>query len=668
MKRVLSLIIMTAAIGSVARGEFMIECNDGTVATVDDASVVASGESFLIGGYPVENVKRVWHNALTQPDPGTVTVFPDEKLRRVALFDMNARNLETEAGYENSRNLYSIGYMAQIAGFPAFTTDNLDKALADADMILLSSRVKGGRSASFTADEIDALTEWVRRGGVLVAPSLESTLDDKSRELFGITEAGTQKKNHSFINWVDESHPELVYFDEPEEREVNICKKLINATEYKVADGATTLACYEDGTVAVVKNNLGDGAVYTVGIKWRDVIQRPQLNKDDNSHGSSNVFVPGADIYSLFVRAIYVASHKVAAWKYTVPDGYDAVLVPTHDCDSGTAYEEMHHMGDYEHSLGLNGHYFLTVHYYRDRGYLSAFYNEDNIALTKKLMSQGHTVGSHSIGHFPDFGDADRFPLTMTTEEEYAETADHDETTGITTGGSTWAEIVLSKQILERDLEVPVRAFRSGHLCVNKHIPEALTLGNYEFSSCYSACDVMCNSPYFTRMSNDWTGDLTNVLQMPLHFSDIFSKDKMTEDNWREKPAIWHEIFEKNRGNYMSSIILIHPNREWKMEAQKMLVGMMDLSKSGLYNFQDYGDFWTGRFGFDFDYVYLPESEKIMLRASAADIVRNPALGIMVESSAPVSEVTLVDETGKVYPVRVTTPAPGKYLVLLSCR
>lgn len=664
MKRILSVTVMTAAIWTGVQAEFMIECHDGTVAMLSDASVSATDAGFSIGGYPVENVKKVWHNAMSQTEPGESVVFPSQQVRRVAVFDMNSRNYETEAGEENSRNLYSAQYMAEVAGMPAFTTDNLDEALEKADMILLSSRVKGGRSASFTPEEIDALTDWVSRGGVLVAPSLESTLSEKACALFGITEAKQQKKTHSFINWTDESYPELVYFDEPEEKEVNICNKLIHATEYVVAESGTSLACYEDGTVAVVKNSLGDGLTYTVGVKWRDVIQRPQLNKDDGSHETSNTFVPGADIYSLFLRAIYVAAHPVAAWKYTVPDGYDAVLVPTHDCDSNTAYEEMHFLGDYEHSLGMNGHYFLTVHYYRDKGYLSQFYNETNIGLVKKLMEQGHTIGSHSIGHFPDFSKSERFPLTVVTEEDYAATADHDETTGITTGGSTWAEIVLSKQILERDLGISVRGFRSGHLCVNKYIPQALVTGEYSFSSCYTAGDVMCGTPFFTRMRNDWSGDLTDVLQMPLHFSDVFSKDKMTEDNWHEKPAVWHKIFEKLRGNYMSSIILIHPNREWKMEAQKMLVEMMDLSKSGLYNFHDYGDFWIGRHNFDFDYVYTPDEGKVIVQASAADIARNPSLGIMIEVSVPVNDITLVDENGNVHPVRITTPAPGKYLLL----
>lgn len=188
MKRLFILIILVASVGSAARCEFMIERHDGSVTAVSDATVSVSGESFLVGGYPVEEIKRLWHNPVSQSSPGTDISFPKEKVSRVALFDMNSRNLDTEAGYENSRNLYSIEYMAEIAGFPSFTTDNLDEALAGADMLLLSSPVKGGRQPSFAEEEIDALADWVAAGGVIVAPALDSTVDGKLRDLFGVSE------------------------------------------------------------------------------------------------------------------------------------------------------------------------------------------------------------------------------------------------------------------------------------------------------------------------------------------------------------------------------------------------------------------------------------------------------------------------------------------------
>lgn len=662
-KNILSALLAVAAFSQAARAEFVAEHHDGTRVAVANPVVMPSGDSYLIGGIPVEQIKKVWHNPVTQ-DPSPL---PVEGTRRVAVIDMNARNGEVEDGSDNSRNLYSAEYMADVAGMPWFSTDNLDRALAGADMIVMSSRVHGGRNPSFTDEEWGRIADWVAGGGVLVAPSLESSVSKAVSALFGLEAVQSQQKNHSSITWSGSKLPELAYFDEPEELSTCIGKNLIHTTEYTPASGAEALATYDGGNAAaVVKNRHGDGAVYTVGVKWRDVIQRPQLNKDDSSHASSNAFVPGADIYALFLRAVYAANREVALWKYTVPEGYESVLVPTHDCDSSTAYEAMHYMGDYEHSLGVDGHYFLTVHYYRDPGYMSQFYNAANIALAKKLLAQGHTVGSHSIGHFPDFSNADRFPMTVVTEEGYAAQATNDINTGVTTGGSTWAEIVMSKQILERDLGNKVRAFRSGHLCVNKLIPEALRLGGYEFTSCYTASDVMCGTPYFTRIQNDWTGELTGVLQMPLHFSDVYSSDKMDETNWAEKVTSWREVQKKYRGNLMSSIILIHPNRDWKMEAEKMLVEMMDLSREGLYNFQDYGDFWVKRGDFDFDYAHDASTGRLVVKATAASIAANSALCLMIEAPAGISSVTLIDEKGDDHPARVTSPSAGRYLIHLK--
>ena len=109
----------------------------------------------------------------------------------------------------------------------------------------------------------------------------------------------------------------------------------------------------------------------------------------------------------------------------------------------------------------------------------------------ENLPCQVDTVGSHSIGHFPDFSKTERFPLTVVTKDEYRPR--HDKVTGVTAGGSTWTETALSKQILEADLGNKVRSFRSGHLCMNKNIPVALRDAGYEFSSCYSAGDLLGN-------------------------------------------------------------------------------------------------------------------------------------------------------------------------------
>lgn len=365
-----------------------------------------------------------------EPVPVTDTDF-EFAVNKVALLDLTGRMAENET---TERNLYSAGYMLEVAGMPCFTTDSWSEAMAGSSLILVSSPVGNG---AMTADEAEQIATWLNEGGILVAPGITAT-DAAICQLFGISSAVRNKMRY-YIRFT-QGCEDLSYVDEPEELEIRL-GTVEEGTMYTWGygiSGGTVLAQFETGEAAMVCNPVGQGKTYTVGVKWRDIIQRSQLNKDFGANrATTNAIDCMADVFSLAMRSIYVSGQKVGVWKHTVPGSYLSVLLPTHDCDSRTAYEEMYHMSDYEKSLGVKAHYFLTVHYYRDKSYLSAFYDSEAIAASRLLIEAGHTVGSHSIGHFPDFSKTERFPLRETTEEEYSRTAIHDVETGITSGGST---------------------------------------------------------------------------------------------------------------------------------------------------------------------------------------------------------------------------------------
>lgn len=587
-----------------------------------------------------------------------------------AVLDMTARNRENEEDNATGRNLYSAQHIAGLAGVPFFTTADPEEAMEKGNVILFSSSVK---ASSFTDSEKDALLSWVRDGGVIVAPAFEAS-DDRLAELFGIS-AASYNKTRTSITWDDSKMDirELEYVDEPEEKDISLSdgKKTgktdsVKSWGYTVGT-ASVLAWFDTSEAAVTENRLGKGTVYSFGVLWRDMIQRPQLNKDFSAQRSySNDFEPSADAFPLFFRSVYMKYSPVGVWKSTIPDGFRTVLIPTHDCDSRTAYDEMHYMSEYEKSIGVKGQYFLTAHYYRDAPYLSAFYDGASIAQSKALLADGHRVGSHSIGHFADFTNTGRFPITVVGRDEYR--ASFNTATQTTTGGSTWAEVALSKQIIEEDLGNKVHSFRSGHLAMNKNIPQVLEDAGYAFSSCYGAGDVLTCFPYFERTGCEWDGRQSSVLQMPLHFSDVFSDNPINGDNWHEKPELWMKIMKKLAGNYAPSILLIHPNRDWKMYAQKLLVESMDRNTVGLYNFEDFGDFWTGRSRLGFGFSYISEKRKVMIRVNRNDIENNPHITFMVECGYdnPVSEIVVVDENSFSIPLSVTKTSAGKYSARLS--
>ncbi len=588
---------------------------------------------------------------------------PFIKVAGIALLDLTDRNNEDENGSEFGRNLYSADYILEVAGMPFFTTKNLGKAMYESNMIFFSSAVK---STTFTSEELLQIAKWVKEGGIIMAPAVID-INQEISNLFGI-EASSYLKTRYFASWEDGvmTEKELEYVDEPEEKDFSLGNENLGTaikTYGYTLSTAETLARFNTGETAITRNNLGNGCVYSFGLLWRDVIQRPQLNKDFSAQRSySNDFEPSSDTFPLFARSVYCKHSEVSVWKSTIPDNYRTVLIPTHDCDSRTAFDEMHYMSTYEKSLGLKAQYFLTTHYYKDSPYLSAFYDEASVANSKKLLEDGHSVGSHSIGHFPDFNKTERFPNIKVTRDTY--NAHHDLETGITVNGSTWAETVLSKQILESDLGNKVRSFRTGHLLMNKNVPNALKEGGYSFSSCYGAGDVLTCFPYLERIGNDWSGEQSGVLQMPLHFSDVINDNPMDETNWHEKPELWLKLISKLSGNYAPSMLLIHPNREWKMLAEKMLVDRMDRQRVGLYNFEDYGDFWLARKAFDYEFAFIEEKGKVIIRAKREDFGKNTHLSFMIETNSgqKPSEVVLMDENFFSCPLIIQDMGNGKFL------
>lgn len=668
----LSAAILTGA--ALAQAQFSVTMNsDGGKRIVADGSFDHSSEVSTFGGIPVSEIAEIEVSQLPQDSPGTIVELPaDARLQKpVAVLDITSILNEDET---EKRNVYSAEYMLEVAGLPHLTTSSLAEALDASSMIVISSNIKKG---TFSDADVQKMGMFVEEGGIIVAPAMASNVTDAMKSLFGLeTIASSTKKSKRMIHWTNPGTAEMVYIDAPEEIQTAIGE----ISAYAMAPASGTVLATFDGNEAdgaVVKNSLGKGHTYAFGLLWRDVIQRPQLQKTlTTGRGKSNTFDPSADMYPFFLRAAFVVGNNATAWKFTVPDGYNSILVPTHDCDSRTAYDEMHYMADYEKGLGFRGHYFLTVHYFRQSPYMSAFYSEETRPAVQALLDDGHTIGSHSICHYPDFGSYKgaeleaHFPLEEYTREEYAAytTRDIDKNESF---GSTWAELVLSKQILEEDFGVKIRAFRSGHLCVNSLMPEAHKIAGYAFSSCYTAAPMQSQFPFIQRMENDWRGEPTGTLQLPLHFSDVYSTESMSEENYLEKVDGWIEIMGKLTDNYSPGIVLIHPNREWKMLAQKKLIDNLDLTECGLYNFQDYGDFWLRRGALDFRSYYVAGEGKMYLQVDAADISDSHGVGIVVEAPSasegdnPVKSISLIDETGKVHPAKIRMLTPTRYLLVI---
>lgn len=620
---------------------------------------------------PVADIQRFAFDYVNEAEQDSTVYVPWDDLvaqKRCVLLDLTQQNAHNEEAGEHSRNVYSAQYLINLAGIPYMTTTNIVDAIAHANMIVCASPFK---QSTLTASEIQLLKNWIEQGGVFVAPAITNT-NSHLCDLFGLESVAYSKDRRTF-SWREEylKEKELAYFDEPEERTVSLGKARNTTAEsiktYGYQPTTAEAMAYFDSTnvAAVLRHRIGAGTIYTFGILWRDVVQRSQLGKNTTATRiTSNGFEPSADIYAFFFRSLFAKINPISVWKYTIPQGYESVLIPTHDCDSRTAYDEMYWLSEYEKSLGVSAHYFLTVHYFRDAGYLSDFYNEDTRPKAQCLLVDGHTVGSHSVCHFPDFSNTDLFPATVVTKEAYAVSAHHDKKTGITQGGSTWAELGLSKRIIEEDLGNRVRSFRSGHLCMNKLMPMVQQAVGYTFSSCYASCNVLSQFPFHERMENDWTG-AQGVLQIPLHISDVINANPMTDSAWNHAPDIWLKVLEKLQRNYAPTVLLIHPNRDWKMFAMRQLVGAMDRDKVGLYNFEAYGDFWLAREKMSFDYTYLPDRKSVVVWVN--EPIEDAAACIFavdVQTDIAIEEAIFVDAMGRQSKLQIQKKQERRYLLL----
>lgn len=558
------------------------------------------------------------------------------KQKQAVILDLTARNGEEETSI---RNLYSSKYIFEVAGIVGSTTTNLDDALNNSDFILLSSIVADN---TFTEDELTKIQTWVNGGGTIVAPAVSGS---SAATLFG-TSAGVKNNSRSMLKWNTTSGAaELNYFDETEEKEMRIGS--INTYAYSSTGSSTVLASFDDGTAAVVKRTVGNGTAYTFPFLWRDLIQRAQLNKNTTAHRvSNNGFEPTADCAPLFVRQAYTLCHPIAAWTHTVPAGQESVFIPTHDIDSTTGYDSLFYMARYETEIGVKGHYNLTTKYFRDKISKAYYIDRTKDTIRQELVGK-HTIGSHSVGHFPDMDNNSRFPMGSfsITQEEYNPYNDGK----TTTDGYTYAEVAISKNLLEQDFGIKVNSFRSGHLCMNKYLAEAMQRAGIDYSSCWTAAPLLSEFPFMERTGQVYHGDEA-VLEMPLHTSDVTFPDgvKIDDANYKERADIWLTVANKLRGNYAPCIMLIHPNRKWKMLAEKHFVDNLDRTRTGLYNFIDFGDFWTKRRTFTYSLSVNSSDGCVLLTVPASALSTAKDLGVVItgKPSLTTDDIRVVDESG----------------------
>jgi len=518
---------------------------------------------------------------------------------RLVILDLCARNLEID-----KENLASAIHMAEVAGIPYTVTENVELATAFPFILITSSL----RDETLLAEETQSLKDFVNAGGILIAPFIKSTF---YFDLFGINSTKRDITRY-WMSWDSISqHPEMYWVNEELEKKLPMADseyfRSITTRGYTPLL-ATVLANFEDNLAAITVNNYGNGKAYALGFELKDIVLRNLLNRDFNAHRTySNGFEPTTDMFLLFLRAVYTSNRTVSVYKHTSPGNSTSALLITHDVDSKTGVDSMFYFSEWEANNGIKAHYFVTTHYFRDN-WMGDFYQPAAFPKLLSVLENGHSIGSHSVGHFPDFADKNLFPLGSTgnTQESYRPAY----IGGVSSGGTVIGELEVSRSLLINDIGANVKSFRAGHLAFNSLLIDGMSELGYAFNSTNSANDVLTNFPYRQRTRKAFSGIPTEVYEIPMTISDASSTFPITETTVNVAVGNWLNVLSKNDDNNAPTILLIHPNRGWKLGALQQLMANKPASVI-TYEFNAFGDYWLERRDLDFDYSLADDTLRI---------------------------------------------------------
>ena len=502
--------------------------------------------------------------------------------RKIVILNMSTRNGDT--GF--SRILSSMKLL-QLAGVPFDTTSNLNVALTY-PVVLTGSRIQNN---ALTTTEIFQLENYVFQGGILLTSDLR---ESQIYNLCGVS-ASTSSTNLYRIIWDTTSNPS--YFDlidDSLEVTVSLGRQADGpnfSTKFYSLSTGEALAHYENETVAMVKNTFGTGYVYTLGPDFRDVVTRNSINQDVNAQRTySNGFEPTTDVFAFLVRNIIRKHISNSVYKYTAPNNYSSVVMITHDVDTRSTYDTMANFATFENYRGIKTQYNLTTNYVPD-SWISDLYIGTGPQV-EFLQSKGHAIASHSVGHFPDFANSNFFPFgTLGNDSSNY----HPFYNGVLTlGGTILGELEVSKNLIENDFNVDVKSWRSGHLAY----PDSLVLGletlGYEFNSTYAANDVLTGFPFYANRVQSFAAEQSTILEIPITISDVFSDVPISMDNYMSKVQLWIDATRRYNRNNASTVLLIHPNRNYKLTAQEAYLDLLPETMKGM-SFEAFGSFWRKR-------------------------------------------------------------------------
>ncbi|MCP3869489.1 MAG: hypothetical protein GY703_15580 [Gammaproteobacteria bacterium] len=546
-------------------------------------------------------------------------------------------------------DVFSLDSALDVAGVPYLITDAIDEAFKHS-IVIIASRLD---SAQLQTTTIGLLDQYVAGGGVLMATRVT---DPRLFGLFGIADAETIRKHHG-LTWNLSVTPLLFdWFEDPMEQTISLADESssdrLNTVIYEKGT-ADVLGRYDDGTVAFTRNSVGSGIAYAVGFAFKDTLIRNQLNSDYSAQRTwSNGFEPTSDTIALLIRQLYVEAVPFGVWKYSSPKASLSTLMITHDLDSQSGMDWIQEFADYEQRNQISGTYFITTHYIVD--VLSEDFYTASIPQLSGLQNLLHEVGSHSVGHFPDWGNDTVFPPGSAGNSRASYTPVYN---GIETeGGTVYGELEVSKKLLVDDVGARVRSFRSGYLAWNDRQVDIMEALGYEYDSSRSANNVLTNFPYFLRHDNSFHGATSRLLEIPMTISDR----EFYSDTIENRVSNWLEVIGKNGLNHAPTVLLIHPNSAEKLSAEEKLIEQLDEGYH-ITTLAEFGDYWRARRALSFQ--TQEDNGSLTITLTDSEEAFDPSLALIVESAAELGSLRVEDREGREYQYLSSNLSQGRRLL-----
>ena len=436
----------------------------------------------------------------------------------------------------------------------------------------------------------EALYAYVENGGVLVSPAI---VGSNLYPLFGIDSVSSRRDRTRLSFGGDD--PALAYIDHPRERTISLGNgeaavhdEVVWSHGATVDPFATPLGRFADDTVGFSVNYYGSGVAYYLGVSFVETVLLPQTGGDyEAQRDFVNAFEPSADVIMLLVKAIYEAYAELPVYVGIIPQGRRTALILTHDVDAQDSFVDSLKFARLAQEFGATSTFFVTTKYFRDDADIDYYSVPENLEATRELARMGFDVGSHTVTHSYEFGDAPAGSPGVTFET-------YRPVENMTING----EVRVSKELLDRDLAgQETVTFRSGYLAFPRELIGVLEDAGYRYDSSFSANDVLTTFPYFALRERRVDAEVSSVVQIPVTFDDALGF--LTPDRVDEAVAAWTDVMLAHANNETISVLLVHPSdsseRDYKLRAQRAAMQYARELGAWIGNLTEYGDFWRAR-------------------------------------------------------------------------